>query len=70
MKELPQKSGTVLFEIFLRAYENRSTIIGDKLIGDLSAGAAIWNRLLPHCPNRDHAGPGYRLRNQAADPAP
>ena len=56
MKNLPRQSGEVLFEIILRRYETRSTIMTSnrpledwgKLIGDVPSATAILDRFLHH----------------------
>jgi DNA replication protein DnaC len=74
MKHLPRKSGEVLFEIVLRRYETRSTIMTSnrpledwgKLIGDVPSATAILDRFLHHAEIISITGRSYRLRNQAA----
>ena len=54
MKQLPRRSGEVLFEIILRRYETRSTVMTSnrpledwgKLIGDVPSATAILDRFL------------------------
>jgi DNA replication protein DnaC len=54
MKQLPRRSGEVLFEIIMRRYENRSTMMTSnrpledwgKLIGDVPSASAILDRFL------------------------
>jgi DNA replication protein DnaC len=73
VKNLPKKSGEFLFEIILRRYETRSTImtsnrpLGDwgKLIGDVPAATAILDRFLHHAEIITMTGKSYRLRNRA-----
>jgi DNA replication protein DnaC len=56
MKHLPNKSGEFLFEIIMRRYELKSTMMTSnrpvedwgKLIGDIPAAAAILDRFLHH----------------------
>jgi DNA replication protein DnaC len=56
MKQLPKRSGECLFEIILRRYETRSTMMTSnrpledwgKLIGDAPAATAILDRFLHH----------------------
>lgn len=72
IKQLPKKSGEFLFEIVLRRYETRSTIMTSnrpledwgKLIGDVPAATAILDRFLHHAEMITITGPSYRLRHQ------
>lgn len=56
MKRLPKQSGEYLFEIIMRRYEVRSTVMTSnrpledwgKLIGDVPAATAILDRFLHH----------------------
>lgn len=79
MKNLPRKSGEVLFEIIMRRYENRSTMMTSnrpledwgKLIGDVPSATAILDRFLHHATIISITGQSYRLRNQPpAEQAP
>jgi DNA replication protein DnaC len=83
MKQLPRKSGEFLFEIIMRRYEVRSTIMTSnrpledwgKLIGDVPSATAILDRFLHHAEILSISGKSYRLRNRAQptdslDPAP
>jgi len=73
VKNLPKKSGEFLFEIILRRYETRSTIMTSnrplpdwgKLIGDIPAASAILDRFLHHAEIITMNGKSYRLRNRA-----
>ena len=75
MKSLPRKSGEVLFEIIMRRYENRSTMMTSnrplqdwgKLVGDVPSATAILDRFLHHAEIIAITGRSYRLRNQAAN---
>jgi DNA replication protein DnaC len=75
MKQLPKRSGEYLFEIIMRRYETRSTIMTSnrpledwgKLIGDVPSATAILDRFLHHAEIVTITGKSYRLRNQAAD---
>lgn len=77
MKQLPRRSGEVLFEIIMRRYETRSTMMTSnrpledwgKLIGDVPSATAILDRFLHHATVLAFSGKSYRLRNQAAPPA-
>jgi DNA replication protein DnaC len=78
MKNLPRQSGEVLFEIIMRRYETKSTMMTSnrpledwgKLIGDVPSATAILDRFLHHAAIIQITGKSYRLRNQAppADP--
>ena len=76
MKNLPRQSGEVLFEIIMRRYETRSTMMTSnrpledwgKLIGDVPSATAILDRFLHHAEVLPFQGKSYRLRNQP--PAP
>jgi DNA replication protein DnaC len=73
MKQLPKRSGEYLFEIIMRRYETRSTMMTSnrpledwgKLIGDVPAATAILDRFLHHAEIITISGKSYRLRNQA-----
>ena len=73
IKQLPPKSGEYLFEIVMRRYEVKSTIMTSnrpleewgKLIGDVPAATAILDRFLHHAQLLKIQGRSYRLRNQA-----
>jgi DNA replication protein DnaC len=72
MKELPKKSGELLFEIIMRRYEVRSTMMTSnrpiqdwgKLIGDVPAATAILDRFLHHAEMIQITGRSYRLRKK------
>jgi DNA replication protein DnaC len=72
MKQLPRKSGEILFEIIMRRYETRSTMMTSnrpledwgKLIGDVPSATAILDRFLHHAEIIAITGKSYRLRNQ------
>jgi DNA replication protein DnaC len=76
MKQLPRRGGEVLFEIIMRRYETRSTMMTSnrpledwgKLIGDVPSATAILDRFLHHAEVLAFSGKSYRLRNQAAGP--
>lgn len=78
MKQLPKRSGEYLFEIVMRRYENRSTVMTSnrpieewgKLIGDVPAAGAILDRFLHHALIVTMNGKSYRLRNQACKVKP
>ena len=74
MKQLPKRSGEYLFEIIMRRYEQRSTMMTSnrpledwgKLIGDVPAATAILDRFLHHAEIITITGKSYRLRNKEA----
>jgi DNA replication protein DnaC len=77
MKQLPKRSGEYLFEIIMRRYETRSTVMTSnrpledwgKLIGDVPRATAILDRFLHHAEVITITGKSYRLRNQGSKPA-
>jgi DNA replication protein DnaC len=74
MKQLPKRSGEYLFEIVMRRYETRSTMMTSnrpledwgKLLGDVPAATAILDRFLHHAEIIQITGKSYRLRNQGS----
>jgi DNA replication protein DnaC len=72
MKQLPKRSGEYLFEIIMRRYETRSTMMTSnrpiedwgKLIGDVPAATAILDRFLHHAEVITITGRSYRLKNR------
>jgi DNA replication protein DnaC len=72
MKQLPKRSGEYLFEIIMRRYETRSTMMTSnrpledwgKLLGDVPSATAILDRFLHHAEIVQITGKSYRLRNQ------
>jgi len=76
MKQLPKRSGEYLFEIILRRYETRSTMMTSnrpledwgKLIGDVPSATAILDRFLHHAEVLSFTGRSYRLRNAEKGP--
>ena len=76
MKQLPKRSGEYLFEVVMRRYEVRSTIMTSnrpledwgKLIGDVPAAGAILDRFLHHAEVIAITGKSYRLRHQPSLP--
>src|SRR5215207_1653528 len=72
MKNLPRRSGEILFEIIMRRYETRSTMMTSnrpledwgKLVGDVPSATAILDRFLHHAEVIRITGQSYRLRNQ------
>ena len=73
MKQLPKRSGEYLFEIILRRYETRATMMTSnrplddwgKLLGDVPSATAILDRFLHHAATITITGKSYRLRQQA-----
>jgi len=74
IKQLPPKSGEYLFEIIMRRYEVRSTLMTSnrpleewgKLIGDVPAATAILDRFLHHANVIKIKGKSYRMKDAAA----
>jgi DNA replication protein DnaC len=70
MKHLPKRSGEYLFEIIMRRYETRSTVMTSnrpledwgKLLGDVPSATAILDRFLHHAEIVQINGKSYRLR--------
>ena len=73
LKVLPKQSGEYLFEIIMRRYENRSTIMTSyrpieewgKLIGDVPSATAILDRFLHHVEIIQITGKSYRMKDRA-----
>jgi len=73
IKELPQKSGEFLFEIIMRRYELRSTMMTSnrpledwgKLLRDLPAATAILDRFLHHAQVIEIHGKSYRMKDRS-----
>ena len=73
MKQLPKRSGEYLFEIIMRRYQVRSTVMTSnrpledwgKLIGDVPAATAILDRFLHNAEVITITGRSYRLRERA-----
>lgn len=71
LKQLPHQSGEYLFEIIMRRYENRSTLMTSnrpieewgKLVGDVPAATAILDRFLHHAEIIQITGKSYRLKD-------
>ena len=76
LKKLPKQAGEYLFEIIMRRYELRSTIMTSnrpleewgKLIGDVPTATAILDRFLSRADVIQIVGKSYRLRNKACKP--
>ena len=75
MKQLPKRSGEFLFEIVMRRYETRSTMMTTnrpledwgKLLNDVPTATAILDRFLHHAEIITITGKSYRLRNRASE---
>jgi DNA replication protein DnaC len=71
VKMLPRRSGEIMFEIIMRRYETRSTMMTSnrpieewgKLLQDVPSATAILDRLLHHATVIAISGRSYRLRN-------
>ena len=78
IKQLPKRSGEYLFEIIMRRYETRSTIMTSnrpledwgKLLGDVPSATAILDRFLHHAEILSITGRSYRLKDRAAKETP
>lgn len=74
VKRLPKQSGEYLFEIIMRRYELRSTIMTSnrpleewgKLIGDVPTATAILDRILHRAEIIQITGKSYRLKDRAS----
>ena len=74
MKQLPKRSGEHLFEIIMRRYRLRSTIMTSnrpledwgKPVGDVPAATAILDRFPHNADVISIKGKSYRMREQAA----
>ena len=77
MKQLPKRSGEYLFEIIMRRYQIRSTIMTSnrpledwgKLIGDVPAATAILDRFLHNADVISITGKSYRMSSRSGKPA-
>jgi len=77
IKQLPKRSGECLFEIILRRYETKSTMMTSnrpledwgKLLGDVPAATAILDRFLHHAEIITITGRSYRLKDKATKDA-
>jgi DNA replication protein DnaC len=71
MKQLPRRSAECLFEVIMRRYETRSTMMTSnrpledwgKLLGDVPSATAILDRFLHHAEMVQMTGRSYRLRH-------
>ncbi len=74
---VPKRSGEYLFEIVMRRYQVRSTIMTSnrpledwgKLLGDVPAATAILDRFLHNADVITITGRSYRLKDRAGKPA-
>lgn len=75
LKQLSSRAGEYLFEVIMRRYELRSTVMTSNrpiedwghLIGDVPAAGAILDRLLQSAEIIPFKGRSYRLRNKTAN---
>jgi len=75
MKQLPKRSGEILFEIVLRRHQKRSTIMTSnrpleewgKLLGDVPSATAILDRFLQTAVIIEITGKSYRLKDRAGE---
>lgn len=78
MKQLPKRSGEFLFEIVMRRYETRSTMMTSnrpledwgKLLGDVPTATAILDRFLHHAEIFSFGGKSYRLGHRRSNSKP
>ena len=78
IKQLPKRSGEYLFEIVMRRYETKSTMMTSnrpledwgKLIGDVPSATAILDRFLHHAEILTITGRSYRLKDHAGGEVP
>jgi DNA replication protein DnaC len=78
IKQLPKRSGEYLFEIVMRRYETKSTMMTSnrpledwgKLIGDVPSATAILDRFLHHAEIITITGRSYRLKDHPPTEAP
>ena len=78
IKQLPKRSGEFLFEIIMRRYELKSTMMTSnrpledwgKLIGDVPATSAILDRFLHHVEVINITGKSYRMRDRQDNEEP
>lgn len=72
MKQLPKRSGEYLFEVIMRRYEKRSTLMTSnrpieewgKLLQDVPSATAILDRFLHHATIVTMKGKSYRLKDR------
>jgi len=78
IKQLPKRSGEYFFEVIMRRYETKSTIMTSnrpledwgKLIGDVPSATAILDRFLHHAEILTITGRSYRLKDRATAQPP
>jgi len=78
IKQLPKRSGEFLFEIVMRRYETRSTMMTTnrpledwgKILGDVATATAILDRFLHHAEIITITGKSYRLSNRTSSSKP
>jgi DNA replication protein DnaC len=78
MKQLPKRSGEYLFEIIMRRYETKSTVMTSnrpledwgKLIGDVPSATAILDRFLHHATIISITGKSYRMKDRTSRAKP
>jgi DNA replication protein DnaC len=78
MKQLPKRSGEYLFEIVMRRYEKRSTMMTTnrpiedwgKILGDVPTATAILDRFLHHSDIITITGKSYRLNSRGKGSKP
>ena len=72
IKQLPKRSGEYFFEVIMRRYETKSTMMTSnrpledwgKLIGDVPSATAILDRFLHHADVITITGRSYRLKDR------
>ena len=72
MKQLPKRSGEYLFELIMRRYENKATMMTSnrpveewgKLLQDVPSATAILDRFLHHAEIVPMKGKSYRLKGK------
>jgi len=77
IKPLPRRSGEYFFEVIMRRYELKSTMMTSnrpleewgKLIGDVPTATAILDRFLHHADILTITGRSYRLKDRSAEPS-
>lgn len=78
IKQLSKRSGEYLFEIIMRRYETKSTMMTSnrpledwgKLIGDVPSASAILDRFLHHAEVISVTGKSYRMKERACKETP
>ncbi len=77
LKQLPHKTRECLFEIVMRRYDVRSTVMTSnrpieewgKLLGDVPSATAILDRFLHHTEVVNITGESYRLQDRSCKKA-